>query len=335
MATIMSGDNNAVRQMMEVADLWAVPLKDLNKAIDSAMATATLGQNDILRAINSAEELSRVASSVNDFARNNLSDYITKTFANLTAFQQAHPFDNTIQSISDAVGSIPATNDMWSIDEQLTTIWAQFDDPLRHLSTLKGIGDAALLSGSHNGHPITQIDITGTFNTTLPGLEASQEQTLDDDRNLLETQTNIVAVHSAKLLHMLQREPQLMHELSPRQFEELVVEILIKRDYQNVVLTPPARDGGRDVLATYDLDGMPVFMAFECKKKKPGKKVGVNIIRALLGAINQRHTPATMGVLVTTSTFTKGARDLIHQEHSLGGKDYDGVVQWMGICEKN
>jgi hypothetical protein len=44
---------------------------------------------------------------------------------------------------------------------------------------------------------------------------------------------------------------------------------------------------------------------------------------------------ASMGVLVTTSKFTKGARYYILTKTSVEGRDFDGVVEWLEVCRGN
>jgi len=52
----------------------------------------------------------------------------------------------------------------------------------------------------------------------------------------------------SSLIALLSRKPQMLRELPARKFEELVAELLT-RDGFSVQLTPPSKDGGRDILA--------------------------------------------------------------------------------------
>ena len=53
-------------------------------------------------------------------------------------------------------------------------------------------------------------------------------------------------------------------------------------------------------------------------------------MRALFGVVSHSATRANKGVLVTTSSFTRGARNYILTEPSVEGRDFDGIVDWLG-----
>ena len=59
--------------------------------------------------------------------------------------------------------------------------------------------------------------------------------------------SDVVAV-SDDFLCKLHENPRLLHELTPRGFEELVAELLARLDYE-VTLTPASKDGGKDIYA--------------------------------------------------------------------------------------
>jgi len=137
------------------------------------------------------------------------------------------------------------------------------------------------------------------------------------------------AVHflNFRVVEAVLREPRMMREISPREFEELTAEILDRLGFVSITLTPRSADGGRDVVATKIVDGIPLVMYFECKRYGEDEHVGVGIIRSLLGVtLNDK---VNVGVLVTTSRFTRGARELIASTAMLAGKEYDDVVGWL------
>ena len=72
---------------------------------------------------------------------------------------------------------------------------------------------------------------------------------------------------------------------------------------------------------------------FECKKYAAENKVQLDRLRVLLGVVAHDSRKANIGVLVTTSTFTAGARDLILSECRLDGKDYDGILGWISTAK--
>ncbi len=108
-----------------------------------------------------------------------------------------------------------------------------------------------------------------------------------------------------ELVHYLADNPKLMREMSPRKFEELVAAMFESKGYE-VTLTPPSKDGGRDVIAIHRSGLGTAMVITECKRYAEDKKVGVAIVRGLYGVVEEQR--ATRGIVATTSFFTKGAK---------------------------
>jgi restriction system protein len=107
------------------------------------------------------------------------------------------------------------------------------------------------------------------------------------------------------LVDRIERDPNQVYGLSPREFEELVAAIYEKHGFE-VELTPSSNDGGVDLYAVrYEPFGK-VLTVVECKRNSPRRPVGVEIVRSLHGAVEDKG--ANVGVLATTSSFTAGAR---------------------------
>ncbi|NEV64502.1 restriction endonuclease [Thiorhodococcus minor] len=132
-----------------------------------------------------------------------------------------------------------------------------------------------------------------------------------------------------QLFDAIRQSPEVMHGLEPHQFEELIAELLSRLGFEDIVLTPRSGDGGRDVIATVYTAGVPILMAFECKRYGPDNKIGPETLRTLLGTITHGPTRASKGVLVTTSSFTTGARDFMVAEPTISGRDFAGIVEWL------
>lgn len=111
-----------------------------------------------------------------------------------------------------------------------------------------------------------------------------------------------------------------MYRITDRQFEELVAEIFHRNGY-NVELTPPKKDGGKDVIATRNDGGVPICLYIECKRYDPGDPVGVGIVRAVSGVRN--HDRVNKAIVVTTSRFTRDAMKFANEEKHL--------IQLMGL----
>lgn len=98
-----------------------------------------------------------------------------------------------------------------------------------------------------------------------------------------------------------------------RLIEQLVAEIFKRKGYE-VTLTPPARDGGWDIIAYKTNERSEVeALLIECKHWKD--PVGVGVVDRLVGAASRfnvvQQPPQLM--LVTTSSFTSVAKGATYQ----------------------
>lgn len=178
--------------------------------------------------------------------------------------------------------------------------------------------------------------IIGAFD--LPDLDTLEPQGagyLDDDDSPAvimpeEAHNRLLRVEflPVRLIHEIRHRPEMMRVLSPRDFERMTAELLSGLGFENIVLTPRSRDGGRDVVAVHRVRGIPVLFAFECKKYTK-RRIQLDILRGLLGTVVHGPTTANIGVLVTTSRFTSGARKFILSEARIDGKDFDDLVEWL------
>lgn len=114
-----------------------------------------------------------------------------------------------------------------------------------------------------------------------------------------------IAHFSDALFRRIQAKPELMHELSPRQFEELVAELYAREGF-DVELTPQTRDGGIDIYVVQHTAFGQVVIGVECKKLREDRPVRVREVRELRGTIDAKGLNA--GVIATTSRFTSVAR---------------------------
>ena len=129
------------------------------------------------------------------------------------------------------------------------------------------------------------------------------------------------------LLERLRKDPDGMDSLTPRQFEQVVAEILSRQGYE-VYLTPASKDGGKDIYVAKKTSLGSFLYLVECKKYARNRPVGVELIRQLYGVVEQER--ATAGILATTSTFTKGARQYSETvRYRLKLKDYMELHRWI------
>ncbi len=132
---------------------------------------------------------------------------------------------------------------------------------------------------------------------------------------------------NAKLIELLQSNPELMRDLPSRKFEELVAELLSRQGYA-VELTQASKHGGFDIYAARkEALGSFLFLV-ECKRYAEHRKVGVEVIRSLYGTVQAEK--ASAGAVVSTSFFTKGAKDFQRKfEHQMHLHDYLTLQDWL------
>jgi Restriction endonuclease len=135
-----------------------------------------------------------------------------------------------------------------------------------------------------------------------------------------------------ELILTLKSSPDLMREISPREFEEVVTEIFRAKNFE-VGLTKRTNDGGKDIIAIHtDELGIKNKYFIECKRYSEDKKIGVALVRALQGVKNTKDGP-NKTILVTTSTFTSGAKKFVEKEASskwdITLADYETLIGWL------
>ncbi|HEX6042343.1 restriction endonuclease, partial [Longimicrobium sp.] len=129
------------------------------------------------------------------------------------------------------------------------------------------------------------------------------------------------------ILYRVQEAPDKVYSLSPREFEELVAELLHRQGFQ-VTLTPPSRDGGFDMYAVRKDSLVETLYLVECKRYARTNRVGVEIVRALMGVVDTER--ANAGIIVTTSTFTQGAREFQRRlQNVLSLRDNRYLYDWL------
>jgi restriction system protein len=95
-----------------------------------------------------------------------------------------------------------------------------------------------------------------------------------------------------------------LHRMSPESFEKLVCALLEKMDFVDTEVTRLSGDGGIDVRGTWRIaDGIQIKMAIQAKRWKAN--VQAPVVQAVRGAL----TGSERGMIITTSDFSKGARE--------------------------
>lgn len=233
-------------------------------------------------------------------------------------------------ALEQAIGPLPAIDfsGLISVSVPGSLDFSALDGMLARMNT--AIGEAAYVAEAH-------------FEAWERGDEPDQREDAQADLADAKLESRLIEVVPARVLERLKtvdfvpvtlldqilRSPESMRALTARDFERFIATLIDRLGFHDVVITPRSGDQGRDVLATKTLHGIPILFAFECKRYRPDSPVGPDILRALLGTITHGPTKANKGVLVTTSTFTSGARTFILTEPALDGKDFDGISGWL------
>ena len=132
---------------------------------------------------------------------------------------------------------------------------------------------------------------------------------------------------SYELTNFLINNPDEIYNLSPRKFEELVAFLFEKMGYQ-VTLTQQTRDNGVDIYALKKEEIGDILTIVDCKKFKPNRPVGIDIVRNMYGVLNIEK--ASHGVIATSSYFTSGAKDFQRTfQYQLSIKDHADIIYWM------
>jgi len=156
---------------------------------------------------------------------------------------------------------------------------------------------------------VLMYDVTGSAFLRAPG---HAEELLEEVNDLL--------------IAALAQNPDLMHELHPRRFEELVAALFDRMGWE-VDLTSRSRDGGRDVLAVRHDDVGTFLTLVECKRFRPDRKVGVALVRSLYGVVTSER--ASHGVIATTSSFSRDAREFQQNlRYQVSLRDFRHLAEW-------
>jgi len=156
-------------------------------------------------------------------------------------------------------------------------------------------------------------------------LYALREQT--PSKRIVEIVAPRIITANDDLIMKLKRRPGDLYKISPRQFEEVIADLLGDMG-MDVELTPATRDGGKDILAYMTTEIGRFLCLVEAKQHSESRPVGVSLVRSLFGTLVDHK--ATAGMLVTTSRFSDPAKAFQRRHtYQLSLKDYQDVVSWI------
>lgn len=165
-----------------------------------------------------------------------------------------------------------------------------------------------------------------------PGLIGLDGNPLNQNSKEFNSIRNQVRIVNNSILNLIEHDPRKIYELSPRNFEELVGELLEKEGF-SITITKQTRDGGKDLFIAQNSALGNFLFYVECKKYSMSNPVGVNVVRELYGTITADR--ATAGLIVTSSYFTKDAIDFTQKiQHQMNLKDYFEICEWVKNIQK-
>lgn len=140
------------------------------------------------------------------------------------------------------------------------------------------------------------------------------------------TERLVEVVTDGRILEYFASRPADILNVAPRQFEQLVAELLKRLGYKDVRLCAPGRDGGVDITAYLEHPIAVERVIVQCKQYSPPHKVGEPIIKQLLADVDIKR--ASRGLIVTTSRLTVPARLLVESvRHRLSHIEGDELVR--------
>ena len=135
-----------------------------------------------------------------------------------------------------------------------------------------------------------------------------------------------VATLSETITLALQKNPEAIRELSPRQFEEFVAELMEKAGY-DVTLTKESRDNGVDIYAVKNDSFGRFLTVVDCKKYREDRKIGIEVVRGMIGTLQIEN--ASHAMLATTSAFSSVCKKYeAEHKYQISLRDHSDIVNW-------
>lgn len=149
---------------------------------------------------------------------------------------------------------------------------------------------------------IQRYNASGEIIVLNPEISIPEQEVIIPSKEIV-TSVNVI---KESLVQIVRKDPGYIYTMTSRQFEEFIAEFYEEQGYK-VELTKQTRDGGKDIiLYTNGITGNHMYYV-ECKRFNQQHLVDVGIVRSFYGTIEADR--ATAGILITSSTFTKDARE--------------------------
>jgi len=109
------------------------------------------------------------------------------------------------------------------------------------------------------------------------------------------------------LIGEIEKNPEVIYQIDPRKWEEIIAAAYDKAGFDEVILTPRSGDFGRDVIAIKKGFGSVKFID-QVKAYKAGHIVKADEVRSLLGVLYGEQD-ASKAIFTTTSVFAPKIED--------------------------
>lgn len=132
---------------------------------------------------------------------------------------------------------------------------------------------------------------------------------------------------SPRLLTDLADTPTDIFDLSPRQFEGVVAELLASVGWR-ISLAQERQDRGYDILGIAEtLPGVHLSWLIQCKRVPPGRQVSIDTLKQLVGVATALQI--TNSMVVTTGGFSQAARRDAAAFPGLQLVDFSLLAAWL------
>jgi hypothetical protein len=243
---------------------------------------------------------------------------------------------------SPGIGAVQIKTPHLNSPGVLETAYEQIKPLLEHSLFDKPVSVVYLISGRRAQLPKmtpapARRDHRGTSVVVLSWDDVVDRLCVEEpDSALFEVLVVEVIRLSRRLLQAILSNPMVLAGIDDRKFEELVATLLFDLGLHDVHLTPPRKDGGRDVVIEH-LDpatGHQQRYLVECKHWVSGNKVTMRWALSLLAVARKEN--ATGAILLSSSGF--GPR-LLEQEISLSHKglflkDQNDLLRWGSVRQR-
>lgn len=165
--------------------------------------------------------------------------------------------------------------------------------------SLSSFAPEALIVASHSEPIAVELMDFGRIREWAKGKQ-------DSDQSLDSTPvTSLRRETMRKYIALLARSPAELASVEWRELEHMMEEICRELGFNPVELTPPSKDGGRDLVLTARVGYKKAKYLMELKHWKEPNRVGSNVLREFVNVVIQDN--ADKGIVLSSSGFTKNA----------------------------